>query len=53
MKALTILLTALGLALWPATALAACTITNIIVDGQVRVCTTCCYAGGTCTVSCL
>ena len=53
MKALTILVTALGLALWPAAALASCTTTTVVADGQVRVCTVCVYPGGQTTVTCL
>lgn len=52
MKSLTILLTALGLALWPAMALASCSTTTVILDGQIRVCTVCSYPGGTSTISC-
>lgn len=32
-------------------ALASCTYQTIIIDGQTRVCTTCCYSSG-CTTSC-
>lgn len=53
MKTLMILPTALMLALWPVTALASCTTTTIIMDGQVRVCTVCYYPGGTSTMTCL
>ena len=52
MKPLMIVLTLLALALWPTTALASCTTTTVILDGQIRVCTVCSYPGGTSTVSC-
>lgn len=53
MKALVILLTLLALALWPAAALASCTTTTIVTNGEIRVCTVCTYPGGGTTVTCL
>ena len=33
-------------------ALANCTYQTVIIDGQTRICTTCCYSGSGCTTSC-
>ena len=33
-------------------ALASCTYQTIIIDGQTRVCTTCCYGAAGCTTNC-
>ena len=53
MKRVMIALTLLALALWPAAALASCTTTTIVANGEVRVCTICRYPGGQTTVTCL
>lgn len=37
----------------PGVALAGCQTWTIMDQGQVKVCTQCCYLGGNCTITCM
>lgn len=47
-----VLAIAWGLILTSEPALASCSYSTVIIDGQTRICTTCCYGASGCSTNC-